>query len=521
MKVCILAAGIGSRMKQFSQSIHKALLPLGNRAILSRIIDQFEPDSQFVIAVGHLGHQIRDYLSLAHPQLDSVFVEVSPYEGQGAGPGLSLYSCKEYLQQPFIFTACDTLITGDIPGTSSNWMGIQQVESVKHWCSVTMSSDSRVTGIFYKEEVDTPWAFVGIAGIRDYQLFWKAFAGNKELLGGELQVNNGLIGLLEAGLRGEELEWRDTGSEASYERLLELYEKNYTFPGKTNELTYRAGEWVIKFFEDEARAQTSYQRAREYQGVFPEVFSQKGGFYSYAFEEGRLLSSLLSYPEVSSFLEWAEENLWKTLEFEQGELARLRREFYIDKTRSRLNRYLETFQPKGEPVGVSINSLPCSTATSLLDGLGREFLQGGIASTYHGDLHDDNIVKTAQGYKLIDWRSSFGSSVRVGDRYYDLAKFLHTLHLSVKTMEQGAYRFLEEGDRVTIEHQTTDAQIDGQRAFQEFVFKYAYDMRQIEIINALVFLNMAPLYAERMAHYLYYLGRYLLQKAINGDDTES
>ncbi len=40
-KVCILAAGAGSRLNNLS-SIHKSLLPINERAIISSIIDQFD-----------------------------------------------------------------------------------------------------------------------------------------------------------------------------------------------------------------------------------------------------------------------------------------------------------------------------------------------------------------------------------------------------------------------------------------------------------------------------------------------
>ena len=58
------------------------------------------------------------------------------------------------------------------------------------------------------------------------------------------------------------------------------------------------------------------------------------------------------------------------------------------------------------------------------------------------------MIKTATGYCLVDWRQGFGTSVEVGDRYYDLAKFLHTLNLSVETMARGRFAASVEGGRV-------------------------------------------------------------------------
>ena len=50
-KVCILAAGLGSR--SFNPDINKALLPLNNKAIISHIIDMFPKTYDFIITIGY------------------------------------------------------------------------------------------------------------------------------------------------------------------------------------------------------------------------------------------------------------------------------------------------------------------------------------------------------------------------------------------------------------------------------------------------------------------------------------
>jgi dTDP-glucose pyrophosphorylase len=41
-KVCILAAGIGSRMESFTQQINKSFLPVEFKAVISQIIEKFK-----------------------------------------------------------------------------------------------------------------------------------------------------------------------------------------------------------------------------------------------------------------------------------------------------------------------------------------------------------------------------------------------------------------------------------------------------------------------------------------------
>ena len=120
-KVCILAAGVGSRMGKLSQHINKAILPINSKAVISHIIEKFDKDIEFVVAVGHKKETVVEYIQLAHSDRKVNFVEVDKYFGPGTGPGYSLSACKELLQTPFIFFAADTIVLEDIPSLEKNW----------------------------------------------------------------------------------------------------------------------------------------------------------------------------------------------------------------------------------------------------------------------------------------------------------------------------------------------------------------------------------------------------------------
>ncbi len=76
-KVCILAAGAGSRLNNLS-SIHKSLLPINERAIISSIIDQFDKKVEIVIAVGSKYQQIQEYLKFAYPNKKITRIVTTP-----------------------------------------------------------------------------------------------------------------------------------------------------------------------------------------------------------------------------------------------------------------------------------------------------------------------------------------------------------------------------------------------------------------------------------------------------------
>ena len=85
----ILAAGRGTRMGRVG-TLHKALLPLGGRAVISRQIALAPPDARVIVCTGYRGWLIRDYLELAHPELKVTFVPVPGWDKPGGGPGASL-----------------------------------------------------------------------------------------------------------------------------------------------------------------------------------------------------------------------------------------------------------------------------------------------------------------------------------------------------------------------------------------------------------------------------------------------
>ena len=103
--------------------MNKSLVAVANRPTISHLIEQFPNDCDFVIALGHKGDLVKDFLELAFSNKKFIFEWVHPFEGEGSGLGFSLLSCQRHLQQPFVFLSCDTLFKGYIPEPDHNWIG--------------------------------------------------------------------------------------------------------------------------------------------------------------------------------------------------------------------------------------------------------------------------------------------------------------------------------------------------------------------------------------------------------------
>ncbi len=195
-KVCILAAGVGSRIPM-SENINKSLLPVNDKAAISYIIEKFPKEIEIVIAVGHKKETVMDYLSMAHPERRFTYVEIDNILGPGSGPGYSLLQCKDHLQCPFILSSADTLVLEDVPSPlNDNWFGIAPVKETEKYCTVKIKNNL-ICQLDNKIKCDNRFAFIGLAGIKDYSVFWNALETNKEIVSGEIQVYNGFKKLVE------------------------------------------------------------------------------------------------------------------------------------------------------------------------------------------------------------------------------------------------------------------------------------------------------------------------------------
>ena len=82
----VLAAGKGTRVGRVGKDLHKALLPLGDKAVISHIFDLAPKTAKLVVCVGDRSDQVIEYIRLAHPNHVVSFVHVDN-EAPGNGPG--------------------------------------------------------------------------------------------------------------------------------------------------------------------------------------------------------------------------------------------------------------------------------------------------------------------------------------------------------------------------------------------------------------------------------------------------
>ncbi len=230
-KVAILAAGVGSRMADFSKHFNKVLLPVQGKPTICHIIEMFPKDIEIIIAVGYKKGSLIKYLEIAYPNRHLTFVNVDPFEGEGSGPGYSLYCCRKYLNCPFIHIGGDTLVKEKIPFPNNNWLGIALVNDTQRFCSTKIENE-KIVKLDDKIKTNNEYAYIGVLGVFDYELFWKALGSTKRIVDNEIQVTNGINALLEKDLRIKKFTWFDTGTPNSYAHAQKNYPNGKSYKGE-------------------------------------------------------------------------------------------------------------------------------------------------------------------------------------------------------------------------------------------------------------------------------------------------
>ncbi len=523
-KVCILAAGAGTRMGESANHINKAVLPVNMKAVISHIVEKFPNDVEMVVAVGHKKETVIDYLTLAYPERRFTFVEVDKIVGPGTGPGYSLLQCKPYLQCPFVFSAADTIVLEEVPAPDHNWFGISPVKETERYCTVKIKNNL-IYQLDDKTKNDNKFAFIGLAGVKDYESFFESLEKNKVAANGEIQVSNGFNALIEHKLVPIGFTWFDTGTEINYaetNKNLSGAKSKFDF-SKGDEYFYFVNDRVIKFFSDITIAKNRYERAvNSLAGLCPKIEGYRGNFYSYKKVPGQTLYTVLNAKTTKDFLGWTKMNLWKKMDItpeEESQFKQACRDFYYAKTMKRLDMFFKKTEIEdGENL---INGVTVPPLNDLLAKIDWDYLTNGTPSNFHGDLQFDNIIVTRdpvsnlEKFVLIDWRQDFGGSTKIGDLYYDLAKLYGGTTLSYQLIKEGMFTFDMSGSSVYYNFYLTNELVEAKNEYETFLLKNGYDLKKVKLLTALIFLNMAPMHHHPFDLMLYYLGKSTLNRLLN------
>lgn len=513
-KVFIPTAGIGSRLEFFTKKFNKSLLPINHKAVISLIIEKCPKNCEFVIAVGHEGNLVKQYLNNAYPNKKFTYVNVKNFKNKGSSLGLTISYAKKYLQSPFVFIACDSIIKEKIISPKFNWVGYSlRKDENKIYRSIKIQNN-KVFKIFEKKnKKEKNPIYIGVAGIKDYKGFWKNHKKSFYSKGEISSINK----LMETKtFHPKKYSWYDIGTTENYKFTKSKLEKNSKFNilDKPNEKIFFVNNRVIKYSSSKDFINKRYIRSKILKNYVPNIDIKTKNFFSYEFVEGRVISSILNLSNFKKLLNFSLK-FWKRKKLSKTKSFHTLLKFYKTKTLNRINNYFI----KNELVdkAVTINSFKVPKVNDMIKKINWRWLCDGEMTQFHGDYHFENILfhKKNRSFTFLDWRQDFQGNVKYGDIYYDLGKLLHGMIVPHKSVVEKKFSFIMKNeDTFTINIKTSKNLEKCKKYFYYWLKKNNYDIDKVEIITSLIFLNIATLHHKNYDDFLFNLGKFNLYKVL-------
>lgn len=521
--VFIPTAGTGSRLGGITKFINKSLVSIGNKPTITRIFEMFPENTRFVIATGYKGELVKEYLSLAHPNKDITLVDVFPYEGEGSGLGLTLLTAKKYLQEPFVFCSCDTLVSETIPEPTENWIGWDNRDNPAQYRTVSINSDNKVWQINEKGQdlKSKPEPYIGLAGIHDYEAFWQAMEDNREIAIAEGEAL-GLRQLLPTGVKAHKFTWFDTGVTVELETTRKRYHQadDPNILPKEDETIWFLDDKVIKFSDKTQFIEDRVKRASLLEGFVPKITGHTKHMYSYNYVSGDVMSKCVTLPVFAELLNFS-KNFWVKAQLtpeEQDQFHKSCIRFYKEKTFERIKLFYEKFSK--EDNAFIINDCKYPSLESLLDKVDWEYVANGLPGQFHGDFHFENILynKEEKSFTFLDWRQNFDKSISIGDIYYDLAKMLHGIIMCHELVAKNLFEIKWEGDTIQYDFARKNILVECEEYYYKWLQENSFDCIKVRLMTALIYLNICGLHEYPYCLILYTLGKEMLYNCLKEEN---
>ena len=487
LTVLILAAGYGRRMGPFARMVNKGLIPYGDKPLISHIIDRFPLDTKFVIACGHMGQQVYDYVASVHDDKDVTFVNIPDYSEGNTGPATTVQHCAEHIKDGFLLVACDTLFEFNWQDRMDHsWIGVYPVDSslAKDYDWVERDGDD-IVALHNKEASTTAVdAFIGLMYDKD-----GSFLRNLQ----NLKAKENFQGFKGIDLKAHTVrKWLDFGTYDKWQELSKEFPENSFV--KPDELFYHDNGKVIKYFTNQEHVKLRAIRASANPLCMPANITSVGNFLIHDWAPGDIMYNQLSPELFRNMLDWCQANIWIDLKSESVNTEIACKEFYQKKTLERVNQFRIKYTDWSECCVV--NRKEVDSIDQYLNKINWDWLCQTTKWTFiHGDLHFDNTIydPVQNKFTAIDWRTDFAGNV-YGDIYYDLAKMLGGIWLNYRAVKNGELEYREQSDYATLTIPSVNNAEQYEDILRGWVTKNNLSWIKVKHLVPLIYLNMSPLH---------------------------
>ncbi len=455
---------------------------------------------------------VKEYCKLVFPNHKFTFVEIDNIDGEGSGPGYSALKCKEYLQRPFYITTCDCIIDSPIPHLDGNWLGVQPTSYPEKYSTILVDGEN-IVKYSNKSVEGYDLAFIGLAGIWDYKIFWEKL---------EKSINNGeLVSAFESPLeyptfKIKKLKWLDTGNLDDLNKSKQYFnDKPLSLQKDNNEITYREGNLFIKFTPEKSILQNRIERAKILNDFIPPNFNSVSNFIYYNWKDGNTLYEMDDLNLFRKFLNNFEKNLVEICNNSNKHTY----EFYKLKTLKRFSKFIKKNGEKYYLHSYNINGKQYPELESFFSFINYDsFNSNPFYKLFHGDLQFDNIIYNSNENKFtyIDWRESFGGYTPAGDVYYDLAKLYGGCIIPYDKMkDENNINYIEGEYTIKYSYEVSNNLSLFKSEFENWVIQMGFDLNRVKFITGLIFLNMSPLHDEKFSKMLWFKSIEMLYEYAN------
>jgi glucose-1-phosphate thymidylyltransferase len=177
MKVIIPVAGAGTKLRPFTYTQPKALIPMAGKTILGFILDQLMEAglTDFIIILGHLGNKIEDYIKEKYPDLNCQFV--TQLERGGTGHAIALAKDLVAENEEVFIVYGDTICDFDLNKvleSKNSCFGIKKVDDPRNFGVAELDSNNKILHVVEKPIIPkSNLALVGIYKIKESALLFK------------------------------------------------------------------------------------------------------------------------------------------------------------------------------------------------------------------------------------------------------------------------------------------------------------------------------------------------------------
>ncbi len=482
-KVLLTTSGLGSRLGNLTKFTNKSLVRVGDKPVITHIIESYPDDVEFVVTLGHYGSHVKQYLTLAHPERQIQFVEVDNYMGEGSSLLYSISLCEEHLQCPFVFHACDTILPKNYIESisfSNNWSIGGTGDNSQSYRTINCVN-GKIASINEKGEQNFDFVYVGVSGIFDYDKFWEICGDTlKSIKTSDLSDCHVIRKMNDFSVVHID-EWFDIGNIDALKRTRSKIKGTVHVLDKEDENIFIFDKFVIKFFYNKKICSDRVARTKNLEGLVPTLLDSSENFYKYEFVRADLLADHINNRKFIELLSWANKNLWikkEDLSYRENALS-----FYRDKTVKRIDNFLEKYNL--EDSSDVINGVEIPPLKYIINQINFDSLIGDNPTGFHGDFILDNILVKDNGFTLIDWRQDFSGSIDAGDMNYDLAKLNHNLILNHHILSNNHFQ-IECKEEVSCDVYVKKSNIECQEYLKNFCYNNGIDYKNINILSSII-----------------------------------